>query len=104
MDPSVGGHARTPEGLPVLIVEKTQQTKIRQAVSEVRYYTTRCVLAPFSYGVVGRFNSYGSRQLYLGCVSTSISAGSPAFTRSMLRLMAGPRSLGSLMGPSLYMP
>lgn len=41
---------------------------------------------------------------YRGCVTTSMSAGSPLFTRAIPRRMAGPRSLGSLRGPSLYMP
>ena len=41
---------------------------------------------------------------YLGCVTTSIMAGSPFFTTSIARLMAGPRSLGLSMGPSLNMP
>src|ERR1700676_585167 len=56
---------------------------------------------------VDLFGLNGARCLttsHRGCVTTSISAGSPAFTCSMLRMMAGPRSWGSLMGPSLYMP
>src|SRR5437667_3404691 len=41
---------------------------------------------------------------YRGCVTTSISAGSPRFTRSSPRLYATARSLGSVIGPSPYMP
>src|SRR5262249_43763370 len=39
-----------------------------------------------------------------GCVTTSINAGSPFFTRSMPRFNAGARSFGSLIGPSPYIP
>src|SRR5262249_43827767 len=35
-----------------------------------------------------------------GCVHTSITAGSPAFTAATARLSAGPRSFGSLIGPA----
>jgi hypothetical protein len=36
-----------------------------------------------------------------GCVTTSTSAGSPRFTTSTARRIAGPRSFGSVIGPSL---
>ena len=38
--------------------------------------------------------------LYRGCVATSTSAGSPRLTTSTARRIAGPRSLGSAIGPS----
>ena len=34
-----------------------------------------------------------------GCVTTSTSAGSPRFTTAIARRIAGPRSLGSVIGP-----
>src|SRR5262249_55229817 len=37
---------------------------------------------------------------YRGCVTTSTSAGSPRFTAATARLIAGPRFLGSVIGPS----
>ncbi len=39
-----------------------------------------------------------------GCVTTSISAGSPRLTRSSPRAIAGARSFGSEIGPSPYKP
>ena len=42
--------------------------------------------------------------LYLGCVTTSINAGSPFATISTARFSAGPRSFGSVIGPSPCTP
>src|SRR5206468_2583020 len=39
-----------------------------------------------------------------GCVTTSMSAGSPFLTTSSAALIAGPRSFGFSIGPELYMP
>src|ERR1041384_690874 len=39
-----------------------------------------------------------------GSVTTSTSAGSPRFTAANARLIAGPRSFGSMIGPSPYTP
>src|SRR5678815_1053786 len=41
---------------------------------------------------------------YRGCVTTSTSAVSPRSTRATARLSAGPRSFGSVTGPSAYTP
>src|SRR5262249_19237053 len=41
---------------------------------------------------------------YLGCVTTSRSAGSPRLTTAIARLMAGARSRGLVIGPSAYHP
>src|SRR5262249_34029128 len=41
---------------------------------------------------------------YLACVTTSTSAGSPRFTAAAARRRAGPRSFGSVMGPSACRP
>src|SRR3989442_9766167 len=41
---------------------------------------------------------------YLGCVTTSTSAGSPRLTTAMARLSAGARSAGFSIGPSACTP
>ena len=41
---------------------------------------------------------------YRGCMTVSSRAGSPRSTTAIARLMAGPRSLGSEIGPSAYQP
>src|SRR5215469_15337728 len=45
-----------------------------------------------------------SSSCYRGCVTTSTRAGSPCFTTSIARFSAGPRSFGSVMGPSPCTP
>src|SRR5262245_61605005 len=39
------------------------------------------------------------RPPYLGCVTTSMSDGSPRLTTSIARFSAGPRSFGFVIGP-----
>src|SRR5262249_18917007 len=44
------------------------------------------------------------REPHRGCVHTSTSAGWPDFTTSTARLMVGPSSAGSLIGPADHHP
>jgi hypothetical protein len=44
------------------------------------------------------------RLAYRGCVTVSSRAGSPRLTALIARLIAGPRSLGLVIGPSAYQP
>jgi hypothetical protein len=74
--PPISRHARAPQGLPVFIVEETQQTKIREAVPELRNYMLRGLLAPLPYGVISRF--------YLHCGTHIEAEPGEAVTRRRL--------------------